>query len=70
MKYVLLFVTLLTLTSCLTRVTFATPSAITVTPTSYSKEDCKSGGWQTLRRSDGSDFKNQGDCVSYFASGK
>lgn len=70
MKYVLLFIALLTLTSCLARVTLATPSAITVTPTSYSKEDCKSGGWQTLRRPDGSAFKNQGDCVSYFASGK
>jgi hypothetical protein len=70
MKYIVLFTALLTLTSCMTRVTFATPSAITVTPTSYSKEDCKSGGWQTLRRSDGSSFKNQGDCVSYFASGK
>lgn len=70
MKYVFSFTALLMLTSCLTRVTFATPSAITITPTSYTKEDCKSGGWQTLRRSDGGTFKNQGDCVSYFASGK
>jgi hypothetical protein len=30
----------------------------------YSKEQCKDGGWQTL-----GDFKNQGDCVSYFAKG-
>jgi hypothetical protein len=33
------------------------------TPTS--KNDCKNGGWQTLKRADGSSFKNQGDCVSY-----
>jgi hypothetical protein len=70
MKYILSFIVMLTLTSCMTRVTFATPSAITVTTTSQSKEDCKSGGWQTLRRSDGGTFKNQGDCVSYFASGQ
>jgi len=29
-----------------------------------SKDDCKNGGWQTFG------FKNQGDCVSSFASGK
>jgi hypothetical protein len=29
------------------------------------KDDCKNGGWQNLRRADGSPFKNQGDCVSY-----
>ena len=26
---------------------------------------CKNGGWQLLSRSDGSSFKNQGDCVSW-----
>jgi hypothetical protein len=30
---------------------------------------CKNGGWQTLHRSDGSPFKNQGDCVSYVSTG-
>lgn len=34
-----------------------------------SKDDCKKGGWQTLVRSDLSPFKNQGDCVSYVATG-
>jgi hypothetical protein len=34
------------------------------------KDSCKSGGWQTLKRADGSAFKNQGDCVSYASSGK
>ena len=30
---------------------------------------CQKGGWQTLFRSDGSTFANQGDCVSYAAKG-
>jgi hypothetical protein len=30
-----------------------------------SKNDCKNGGWQTF----GGKFKNQGDCVSYVATG-
>ena len=29
---------------------------------------CKSGGWQTMVDKAGNDFKNQGDCVSHFAS--
>lgn len=32
------------------------------------KEDCKNGGWQDFETSPGP-FKNQGDCVSYFATG-
>jgi hypothetical protein len=31
---------------------------------------CKKGGWMTSVRSDGSIFKNQGDCVSYTQNGK
>jgi hypothetical protein len=39
-------------------------------PTSpQSKEDCKKGGWQNLTDAEGNPFKNQGDCVSYFATG-
>lgn len=34
------------------------------TTTPLSKNDCKKGGWATL----GMGFKNQGDCVSYFAT--
>jgi len=34
------------------------------------KDACKSGGWQTLVRTDRSTFKNQGDCVSYANTGK
>jgi len=30
---------------------------------------CQQGGYLTLHRSDGSPFKNAGDCVSYFAQG-
>ncbi|MFN8633483.1 MAG: hypothetical protein U0893_06475 [Chloroflexota bacterium] len=36
----------------------------------HDKEDCKNGGWQSLKRADGSSFKNQGDCVSYTNNGK
>jgi hypothetical protein len=35
-----------------------------------SKDDCKNDGWRSLRRADGSTFKNQGDCVSYTQNGK
>jgi hypothetical protein len=31
--------------------------------TGYLKDQCKNGGWQALG------FKNQGQCVSFFASG-
>lgn len=34
------------------------------------KGQCKDGGWQTVRRADGSSFRNQGDCVSYVNTGK
>ena len=34
------------------------------------KDACKSGGWQSSVRKDGSAFKNQGDCVSYTNTGK
>jgi hypothetical protein len=32
------------------------------------KEKCKNGGWKTMTTAPGP-FKNQGDCVSYFATG-
>ncbi|HYO64001.1 MAG TPA: hypothetical protein VER08_10255 [Pyrinomonadaceae bacterium] len=34
------------------------------------KESCKNGGWKTLRRADGSTFKNQGDCIQFVNNGK
>lgn len=32
------------------------------------KDDCKGDGWKTALAADGSNFKNQGACVSYVAS--
>ncbi|MDP1571920.1 MAG: hypothetical protein Q8L86_18130 [Vicinamibacterales bacterium] len=34
------------------------------------KEQCKDGGWTSLRRADGTGFKNQGACVSYTNTGR
>ena len=34
-----------------------------------SKNQCKNGGWQNLADNNGTPFKNQGDCVSYVATG-
>ena len=34
------------------------------------KNSCKSGGWKGLERTDGSSFKNQGDCIQYINTGK
>jgi len=34
------------------------------------KDQCKDGGWQNLTRTDGTRFRNQGDCVSYFNTGR
>lgn len=37
----------------------------------YTKDDCKQGGWQSFTGEDGQPgpFRNQGDCVSFFATG-
>lgn len=34
------------------------------------REACINGGWQTVVRSNGTTFKNQGDCVSFVNTGK
>ena len=34
------------------------------------KDACQAGGWNVLRRMDGSFFKNQGDCIQYVNTGK
>jgi hypothetical protein len=34
------------------------------------KDTCKDGGWQSLSRSNGTAFKNQGDCIQYVNTGK
>ena len=31
---------------------------------------CKNGGWQTMIDNTGASFRNQGDCVSYYATGE
>jgi hypothetical protein len=38
-------------------------------PTPTSKDQCKEGGWQNYADANGTPFKNQGDCVSYVATG-
>jgi choice-of-anchor C domain-containing protein len=42
---------------------------VAVTETVATKSDCKQGGWQTMIDTAGNQFKNQGDCVSFFATG-
>jgi hypothetical protein len=34
------------------------------------KDDCKDGSWEDARRSDGSSFENQGDCIQYVNTGR
>jgi hypothetical protein len=34
------------------------------------KDQCKNGGWQTVKRADGTSFKNQGDCIQYVNNGR
>ena len=41
---------------------------VVVTEDVPEKDDCKQGGWQTMIDNAGNSFKNQGDCVSYFAT--
>ena len=42
--------------------------AVVVTESVPVKDDCKDGGWQSMIDNAGNSFKNQGDCVSYFAT--
>jgi choice-of-anchor C domain-containing protein len=41
---------------------------VSVTESVPEMDDCKNGGWQTMIDSAGNSFKNQGDCVSFFAT--
>jgi choice-of-anchor C domain-containing protein len=41
---------------------------VAVTESVPTKDDCKQGGWQTMIDTSGNAFKNQGDCVSFFAT--
>ena len=47
----------------------AVPVALAGGGNSDAANACKQGGWQNLVRQDGTDFKNQGDCVSYATKG-
>jgi hypothetical protein len=42
---------------------------IVVQETAPTGANCKKGGWQTMIVTSGNSFKNQGDCVSFFATG-
>jgi hypothetical protein len=39
-------------------------------PVATNADQCKKGGWATSVRSNGSTFKNQGDCIQYVNTGK
>lgn len=41
---------------------------VAVTESVPETDDCKNGGWQTMIDNAGNSFKNQGDCVSFFAT--
>jgi choice-of-anchor C domain-containing protein len=43
---------------------------VTVTQIVVSGEDCKKDGWKTATDKLGNSFRNQGDCVSYYATGE
>lgn len=56
------------LAGCAVRVDTAPAATLRVaTAVPATKEACKDGGWRELTTSDGRDFRNQGDCVSYVA---
>jgi choice-of-anchor C domain-containing protein len=42
---------------------------VVITEAVPTKSDCKDGGWHDMIDNAGNAFKNQGDCVSYFATG-
>jgi hypothetical protein len=44
--------------------------AFTFTVPALSEDQCKDGGWQHLFRTNGTAFKNQGDCIQYANTGK
>lgn len=60
-------------TACPTGTTTTTPGATSIAdcqvPTRTTADQCKHGGWRHLADKNGTAFKNQGDCVSYVATG-
>jgi choice-of-anchor C domain-containing protein len=64
-------------TSASTTITFQSTTAgpfgpaldnVVVSESVPTKDECKNGGWQSMIDNTGNTFKNQGDCVSYFAT--
>jgi len=45
------------------------PAAPPPPPTPATKDDCMNGGWQNFTDNQGTAFKNEGDCVSFVATG-
>ena len=41
---------------------------VSITETVAGGSDCKRGGWRTMFETDGTSFRNQGDCVSFYAT--
>lgn len=41
---------------------------VTLTETAATGAQCKNGRWQTMHEPDGTAFKNQGDCVNFYAT--
>ena len=41
-----------------------------MTQTLATGADCKNSGWKTMNDSVGTSFRNQGDCVSFYATGE
>lgn len=61
--------TTLTFTSTTAGVYGPALDKVVVTEKVPTKADCKKGGWKTKIDGKGNKFKNQGDCVSYYATG-
>ncbi len=52
----------------LVTLTETAPPPPTGPPPAATKDDCKKDGWRSMNDADGRSFRNQGDCVSWFAS--
>jgi hypothetical protein len=50
--------------------TSLTPPVPAQSPVPAAKDDCEDGGWKDFARTDGSPFKNQGDCIQFVNTGK
>jgi hypothetical protein len=68
LKFALATAGILTAVGAISVASAKTGQAVPQSSTSgYTKDQCKNGGWQT--NFPAGTFKNQGDCVSFFATG-